>query len=73
MNFDIVILPEKKGYSVYSVQVPNVVTQGETIEEAKKMLKEALTLYFQDMPQEKEKLIYVQEECKAPLISKIML
>lgn len=73
MNFDVVIIPEKKGYSVYSVQVPNVVTQGKTIEEAKEMLKEALTLYFQDMPKEKEKLIYIQEEFKTPLISKIML
>jgi predicted RNase H-like HicB family nuclease len=78
IDLDIVIMPEggknPKLYSIYSIQVPNIVTQGKTIEEAKKMLIEALNLYFEDMPGEKEKLICTDEkECTAPLISRILL
>ena len=51
MELDIVIIPEgdekSKTFSISSIQVPNVVTQGKTIEEAKKRLKEALELYFE--------------------------
>ena len=54
---DIVIYPEGKGknklYSISSMQVPNVVTQGKTIEEAKKRLREALNLYFEGSPKKK--------------------
>ena len=61
MQLDIIISPEEKdGAKVYNIscmQVPNVVTQGETIEEAKQMLKEALELYFEEAPEEKEKII----------------
>lgn len=56
---DIIICPEIKGkdkiYSISSIQVPNVITQGKTVEEAKQRLREALHLYFEDMP-EKEKI-----------------
>jgi len=77
IELDIVLVPEKSGdskvYSIYSIQVPNVVTQGKTIEEAKEMLKEALNLYFEDMPQEKEKIITIErEENSTPLISRIL-
>ena len=44
IEIDVVIYPEGKGtdktYSISSMQVPNVVTQGSTIEEAKKRLLE---------------------------------
>ena len=54
MELDIVIVPEgdeeSKIFSISSVQVPNVVTQGKTVEEAKKRLKEALELYFEESP-----------------------
>jgi len=39
-----------KGYSISSMQIPNVVTQGSTIEEAKERLREALELYFESAP-----------------------
>lgn len=71
---DIVILPEgegrKKIYSVYAIQVPNVVTQAKTIEEAKRRLREALKLYFEDYSSEEKKKTICQE---APLISRIFL
>ncbi|MEK6908646.1 MAG: type II toxin-antitoxin system HicB family antitoxin [Nanoarchaeota archaeon] len=79
MNIDIVIYPEGKGenktYSISSMQIPNVVTQGDTIEEAKMRLKEALELYFESAPSEYERLIQIEkeEENNAPMISKLAI
>ena len=78
MQIDIVITPEGNGesrvYSINSLQVPNVVTQGKTIEEAKKRLREALKLYFEDMNEEKEILIESLEKGNnAPLITRMFL
>lgn len=60
-ELDIFICSEIKGkdkiYSISSIQVPNVVTQGKTIEEAKARLREALNLYFEDMPEQKEQIL----------------
>ncbi len=61
IKIDIVIYPEGKGedkvYSISSMQIPNIVTQGDSIEEAKNRLKEALELYLESAPWEKERLI----------------
>ena len=79
IEIDIVITPEGKGknkvYSISSVQIPNVVTQGKSIEEAKSRLKEALELYFESAPWERERLIRITEEGKNenPIISKFTL
>jgi len=79
IEIDIIIYPEGKGankiYSISSMQIPNVVTQGDTIEEAKIRLKEALELYFESAPWEKERLIRIEEEEEnnAPMISKLIL
>jgi predicted RNase H-like HicB family nuclease len=73
---DIVICPEGIGknkiYSISSIQVPNVVTQGKTIEEAKKRLREALNLYFEDMPHKKMQALS-NCQLEAPMISRIFL
>ena len=65
IEIDIVIYPEGKGedkiYSISSMQIPNVVTQGNSIEEAKKRLKEALKLYSESAPWERERLIKIEE------------
>ena len=54
IEIDVVIYPEgkdeDKSYSISSMQIPNVVTQGSTIEEAKSRLREALELYFESAP-----------------------
>jgi len=59
IELDIIINPEGQGrdkiYSISSVQFPNVVTQGKTIDEAIKRLKEALELYFESAPWEKKR------------------
>ncbi len=74
MQLDIVIFPEGEGknkiYSISSVQIPNVVTQGKTIEEAKERLKEALKLYIEDLP--KWELKNIKKE-KTPMISRMFL
>lgn len=75
-ELDIVICPEGIGknkiYSISSIQVPNIVTQGKTIEEAKKRLREALNLYFEDMSGQKEQ-IRLSCQREAPMISRIFL
>ena len=77
IEVDIVIVPEGEGenkvYSISSIQFPNVVTQGDTIEQAKARLKEALELYFEESPKEKENLIQIEKEDNLPLISRMML
>ncbi len=81
IEIDIVIYPEGKGenkiYSISSMQFPNVVTQGKTIEEAKNRLREALDLYFESAPWEKKKLILFEREEEesnnAPMISRIFI
>ena len=76
IGIDIVIYSEGEGrnkvYSISSMQIPNVVTQGDTIEEAKKRLKEALELYFESAPWEREKLIKISEN-NAPMLSRLIL
>jgi predicted RNase H-like HicB family nuclease len=75
VELDIIITPEGKGkskvYSISSIQIPNVVTQGDTIEEAKRRLKEALSLYLEDMPQ--IRICLSKKEENAPLISRMLL
>jgi predicted RNase H-like HicB family nuclease len=76
IELDIVIVPEDLNgsviYSIYSLQFPNVVTQGKTVEEAKEMLKEALELYFEEMPEAKNLAIKIESQEK-PLISKMSI
>lgn len=77
LEIDIVIVPEGEGkdiiYSTSSIQFPNVVTQGNTIEQAKARLKEALELYFEEAPKEKEILFTIKKEENTPLISRMLL
>ena len=77
LEIDIVITPEGEGenmvYSISSIQFPNVVTQGNTIEHAKARLKEALELYFEEAPKEKEILFTIKKEENTPLISRMLL
>ncbi len=78
IEVDIIIYPEGKGagkiYSIRSMQVPNVVTQGSTIEEAKRCLRESLELYFESAPWERRRLIKMGgEKNNAPMISKLVL
>ena len=79
IDIDIVIYSEGNGenktYSISSIQIPNVVTQGDTIEEAKMRLREALGLYFESAPWECERLIRIENEenNNSLMISKLVL
>jgi len=77
VEIDIVITPEGEGnnkiYSISSIQFPNVVTQGNTIEQAKIRLKEALGMYFEEMPQERKILIKLEKGDNIPMISRMLL
>ena len=76
-EIDIIITPEGESknriYSISSIQFPNIVTQGNTIEQAKARLKEALELYFEEVPKEKEILIRIKRENNIPMISRMLL
>lgn len=78
IELDIVIVPEimdgERVYSISSIQIPNVVTQGKTIERAKKRLKEALELYFAEVPEERNNIIKIfKQNNNAPMISRMLL
>lgn len=65
----VVINKEGKWYVAQSLEL-GVVSQGKTIEEAQKNLKEAIELYLEDQPQLKRKLIHSEG---APLLTAIEL
>jgi len=77
VEIDTVIYQEGEGknkiFSISSMQVPNVVTQGKSIEEAKTRLKEALELYFEGAPWEKKNLIKVSKKHGAPMIGRLLV
>ncbi len=52
-NYEIVLDPQQDGgFSVYVPELPDVVTEGETREEAIEMAKEAIKLYLQTMAEQ---------------------
>ncbi|MFW5847138.1 MAG: type II toxin-antitoxin system HicB family antitoxin [Nanoarchaeota archaeon] len=76
-EIDIVVQSEgegkKKIYNARALQIPNIVTQGDSIEEARENLKEALLLYFEECPSEKENVLTVTKQEEPPIISRIFL
>ena len=62
-RFTTVIIQEGKWYVARCLEL-GVVSQGKTIEEAQKNLKEAVELYLEDQPRDKKYLLR-----KAPLIT----
>ncbi len=52
-EYEIVLVPEAEGgYSVFVPELPSVATQGETVEEASAMAKEAIELYVETMEED---------------------
>ena len=52
-NYEIVLDPQQDGgFSVYVPELPDVVTEGETREEAIEMAKEAIELYLETMAEQ---------------------
>jgi antitoxin HicB len=49
-EYEVVLVPEREGgYSVLVPELPSVATQGETVEDALAMAKEAIELYVETM------------------------
>jgi len=62
-EYDIVLVPEADGgYSVLVPELPSVATQGETVQEAIAMAKEAIELYIETMEEEGLPIPAVQRE-----------
>ena len=66
-KFTIIINEEGKGYVARCVEL-GVVSQGKTIQESEKNLKEAVELYLEDYPRNKKQL-----SKKAPFITTLEL
>ena len=63
MKLKVVIEPQEEGgYTVYVPSLPGCISQGETIEEALKNIKEAIELYLE--PDEDELLEFKQKKTK---------
>ena len=62
-EFEIVLIPETEGgFSVFVPELPSVATQGETVEEALEMAKEAIELYVEVMEEDGLPLPTVQRK-----------
>ncbi len=72
LNYTVILEPaEEGGYIVYIPSLPGCVTQGETVEEALEMAKDAIYGYLEtlkeigeEIPIEKEKFIVSKIELK---------
>ena len=52
-EYEVVLIPEPEGgYSVLVPDLPSVATQGETVEDALAMAKEAIELYVETMDED---------------------
>jgi predicted RNase H-like HicB family nuclease len=57
LSFRIVLRPEPEGgYTVIVPSLPGCITYGETLEEAKKMAKDAIKAYLKSMEKHGEKI-----------------
>lgn len=62
-EYEIVLAPEAEGgYSVFVPDLPSVVTQGETLEDAIEMAKDAITGYLETMREERWEIPAVRHE-----------
>jgi predicted RNase H-like HicB family nuclease len=62
-EYEIVLVPETEGgYSVLVPELPSVATQGETVQEAIAMAKEAIELYIETMEEDGLQIPTVQRE-----------
>lgn len=62
-EYEIVLVPEPEGgFSVFVPELPSVSTQGETVEDALEMAKEAIELYVEVMEEDGLPLPTVQRK-----------
>jgi len=56
MDIKIILEEQEEGYTVYVPSLPGCISQGETVEESLKNIKEAIELWLE--PAENELIIY---------------
>jgi predicted RNase H-like HicB family nuclease len=64
--FSAIYTKENKGYSVLCPEL-GVASQGNTIEEAEKNIREAVELYIEDIPK-KDLELYIRERIDVPTV-----
>ncbi len=53
LEYNVIFVSEKEGgYSVYAPDLPGCISQGDTFEEAKKNIQEAIGLYLEEVDKE---------------------
>lgn len=68
LEYNVIFQKEDEGgYSVWVPSLPGCASQGETFEEALKNIKEAITLYLEDEPGEKEESTDVRNQFMVPV------
>ncbi|MDN5358217.1 MAG: hypothetical protein PWP76_60 [Candidatus Diapherotrites archaeon] len=71
LDFDVVIVKDPdEGYYAYVPQLPGCFSQGETIEETVKNVREAIELYLEVLSEEEREEI-LSEKPEAILITKV--
>ena len=68
-EFDVVFEPQKEGgYTVYVPDLPGCISEGETLEEATDMIREAMTLYLESREEHGWELPKVEHRKVAPAV-----
>ena len=66
-EFDVVLEPQAEGgYTAYVPDLPGCVSEGETLEEAIKMIREAIALYLESRREHGWKLPRIEHRRVAP-------
>lgn len=66
-KFNAIFQEEKVGYFVSVPDLPGCVSEGDTFEEAKKNIKEAIELYLEDTPKNKIENLIPSNPILAPI------
>lgn len=68
LEYNVIFQKEDEGgYSVWVPLLPGCTSQGETFEEALENIKEAISLYLEDSPEEQESSVDVRSQFMVPV------
>lgn len=58
MKFHVVFEKQELGYTAYVVELPGCISQGDTLEETKENINEAMTLYLEELNDKETKNLF---------------
>lgn len=67
LEYNVIFQKEEEGYSVWVPSLSGCTSQGETFEEALENIKEAILLYLEDTPKDKEEQIDIRNQFMVPV------